>query len=100
LLTLARKNIALPLQPRQPLPGNLRLELDRGSPEKFIRTIHRAVTKSWGQVRFIAFLPDYSMVDRIISHQKLRFVAERPPPPRVAYQEVLMAAEASTEYSS
>jgi hypothetical protein len=30
----------------------------------------------------------------------LTFVAERPPPADLAYQEVLMAAEASTEYSS
>jgi len=31
---------------------------------------------------------------------KLTFVAERPPPPRLAFQEYLMAAEASTEYAS
>jgi hypothetical protein len=29
---------------------------------------------------------------------KLTFVADRPPPPHLAYQELLMAAEASTEY--
>jgi hypothetical protein len=28
------------------------------------------------------------------------FVADKPPPPRVAYQEVLMAAEAGGEYFS
>jgi hypothetical protein len=39
-------------------------------------------------------------VDRIIDHLKLTFVAERPPPPRVAYQELLMAAEAGSEYFS
>jgi hypothetical protein len=31
---------------------------------------------------------------------KLTFVAERPPPPQAAYQEVLMAAEAGGEYFS
>ena len=31
--------------------------------------------------------------DRIINHLKLTFVAERPPPPHMAYQELLMAAE-------
>jgi hypothetical protein len=31
---------------------------------------------------------------------KLTFVAERPPPPQIAYQEVLLAAEASAEYFS
>jgi hypothetical protein len=40
------------------------------------------------------------MVDRIIDHLKLPFVAERPPPPHIAYQELLMAAEAGGEYSS
>jgi hypothetical protein len=31
---------------------------------------------------------------------KLTFVADKPPPPHIAYQEVLMAAEASAEYFS
>jgi hypothetical protein len=53
-----------------------------------------------GTMKIIAFLTDYAVVDRIIDHLKLTFVAERPPPPRLAYQEILMAAEASTEYSS
>jgi hypothetical protein len=53
-----------------------------------------------GTMKVIAFLTDYSVVDRIINHLKLTFVAERPPPPHIAYQELLMAAEASAEYSS
>jgi len=28
----------------------------------------------------------------------IAFVADKPPPPRIAYQEVLMAAEAGSEY--
>jgi transposase len=56
--------------------------------------------KCGGTMKVIAFLTDYAVVDRIIDHLKLSFVAEKPPPPRLAYQEVLMAAEASTEYSS
>jgi hypothetical protein len=51
-----------------------------------------------GTMRVIAFLTDYAVVDRIINHLKLTFVAERPPPSQIAYQEVLMAAEASSEY--
>jgi hypothetical protein len=39
-------------------------------------------------------------VDRIINHLKLTFVAERLPPPHLAYQEILTAAEPSPEYSS
>jgi hypothetical protein len=53
-----------------------------------------------GTMKVIAFLTDYAVVDKIIDHLELTFVAERPPPPRIAYQEVLMAAEASTEYFS
>jgi hypothetical protein len=48
-----------------------------------------------GKMRVIAFLMDYAVVDRIINHLKLTFTAERPPPPHIAYQEVLMAAETS-----
>jgi hypothetical protein len=46
-----------------------------------------------GQMRIIASLTDYAVMDRIINHLKLTFVAERPPPPRIAYQELFMAAE-------
>ena len=52
-----------------------------------------------GTMKVIAFITDYAVVDRIIDHLKLIFIAERPPPTHLAYQEVLMAAEASTEYS-
>jgi len=51
-------------------------------------------------MKIIAFLTDYAVVDRIIDHLKLTFIAERPPPTHLAYQEVLLAAEASTDYSS
>jgi ribosomal protein S27E len=53
-----------------------------------------------GAMKVIAFLTDYPVVDRIINHLKLSFVADRPPPPHIAYQELLMAAETSTEYFS
>ena len=49
-------------------------------------------------MKVIAFLTDYAVVDRIIDHLKLTFVAERPPPPQLAFQEYLMAAEAGSEY--
>jgi hypothetical protein len=51
-------------------------------------------------MRIIAFLTDYAAVDRIITHLKLTFVAERPPPPHLAYQKFLLAAETSGEYFS
>jgi hypothetical protein len=53
-----------------------------------------------GQMKVISFLTDYAVVDRIISHLRLTFVAERPPPPQIAYPEVRMAAETSAEYFS
>jgi hypothetical protein len=53
-----------------------------------------------GKMRVIAFLIDYAVVDKIINHLKLTFVADRPPPPHIAYQEVLMAADPSAEYFS
>jgi hypothetical protein len=48
-----------------------------------------------GAMRVVAFLTKHAVVDRIIDHLRLTFVAERPPPPQVAYQEVLMADETS-----
>jgi hypothetical protein len=53
-----------------------------------------------GQMRIIAFLTDYAVVDRIISHLKLTFVAERPPPPHTVHQELFTGAESSAEYFS
>jgi ribosomal protein S27E len=53
-----------------------------------------------GQMKVIAFLTDYAVVDRIIDHLKLTFVADKPPPPHLAHQEVLMAAEIGSEYFS
>ncbi|MFQ6084355.1 MAG: acid--CoA ligase [Candidatus Aminicenantia bacterium] len=51
-------------------------------------------------MRIIAFLSDCAVVDKIINHLKLTFVAERPPPPHVAYQEILVAAETGAKYFS
>jgi len=52
--------------------------------------------KCQGEMRIIAFITDYPVVDRIINHLKLTFVAEKPPAPQIAYQESLM--EAGAEY--
>ena len=51
-------------------------------------------------MKVIDVFNDFSMLARIIAHLKLTFVAERPSPPRVAYQELLMAAKTSAEYFS
>ena len=54
--------------------------------------------KCQAEMRIIAFLTDYAVVDRIIAHLKLTFVAERPPPPHVISQEFLMDSETAAEY--
>jgi len=51
-------------------------------------------------MRVVAFLAEHAVVDRIIDHLKLAFAAERPPPPQVALQELLMAADPPAEYFS
>jgi len=51
-------------------------------------------------MKVIAFITDFSVVDGIINHLKLTFVADKPPPPHIAYQELLMAAETGAEYFS
>ncbi|HUU80779.1 MAG TPA: acid--CoA ligase [Acidobacteriota bacterium] len=59
-----------------------------------------ACPKCQAEMCIIAFLTDYAVVDRIIAHLKLTFVAERPPPPHVGYQEILVAVEAPADYFS
>jgi hypothetical protein len=59
-----------------------------------------AYPQGGGSMKVVAFITDYAAMDRIIDHLKLMFVAEKPPPPQTAYQEVLMAAEAGSEYFS
>jgi len=39
--------------------------------------------KCGGRMRIIAFIQDYAVIDKIINHLKLAFMAERPPPPQV-----------------
>ncbi|MGC9091605.1 MAG: IS91 family transposase [Fervidicoccaceae archaeon] len=51
-----------------------------------------------GTMKVIAFLTDYAVVDRIINHLKLTFIASKPPPPQVAFQEYLMTAETGGKY--
>jgi hypothetical protein len=53
-----------------------------------------------GQMKVIAFIMDYAVVDRIINHLKLTFVAERPPPPHLVSQELFLDSEASADYFS
>ena len=51
-----------------------------------------------GQISIISFMEEPKTIDRIISHLKLTFEVERPPPPRVVQQDPLIAAEENGEY--
>ncbi len=51
-----------------------------------------------GEMKVISFIEDHEVIDRIISHLKLTFHAERPPPPQVVQQELFIAAEGREEY--
>jgi hypothetical protein len=51
-----------------------------------------------GRMRILSFIEEPKTIDRIIGHLELTFEAERPPPPRVVQQDLLMAAEESGEY--
>jgi len=51
-----------------------------------------------GRMRVVAFLTEYAVVDRIIRHLELTFVAEKPPPAHAFEQVALMAAEESGGY--
>jgi hypothetical protein len=57
-------------------------------------------TQCGGQIKVIAFIADFSVVDRITNHLKLSFVAAKPPPPHIANQELLMMVETGAEYFS
>jgi transposase len=54
--------------------------------------------KCGGTMKVIVFITEYAVVDRIIDHLKLRFVADKPPPSHVFEQVALTAAEESGEY--
>ena len=49
-------------------------------------------------MKVIAFITDFPVVDEIINYLKLTFIADKPPAPRFAYQEVLTAAETRGGY--
>jgi PHP family Zn ribbon phosphoesterase len=56
--------------------------------------------KCGGSMKVVAFLTEHAVVDRIMEHLKLTFVTAKPPPPQVALQELLMAADPPAEYFS
>jgi hypothetical protein len=69
---------------------------------KMIRKVYEVdamvCSKGGGTMKIIAFITEYAVVDRIIDHLKLRFVADNPPPSHVFEQVTLMAAEETGDY--
>jgi hypothetical protein len=49
--------------------------------------------KCGGTMKIVAFLTEHAVVDGIIEHLKLAFTAERPPPPEIDAQELIMVAD-------
>ncbi|TFG92595.1 MAG: transposase [Syntrophobacterales bacterium] len=54
--------------------------------------------KCGGRMKVVAFLAEYAVVDRIIDHLKLTFVAAKPPPSHIFTEVALPEADASGEY--
>jgi hypothetical protein len=51
-----------------------------------------------GEMKVISFIEDHKVIDKIIAHLKLTFMAERPPPSQIVQKELLMAAEERDKY--
>jgi len=91
-----RVPVALGMIAEEPLPV-----LSKGWAE-MIRKVYEAdpliCPRCGGSMKVIAFLTEYAVVDRIIRHLDLSFVAEKPPPSHVLSEVALMAAEESGDY--
>jgi len=55
-------------------------------------------SKCGGRMKVVAFITEVAVVDRIIDHLKLTFVAAKPPPSHVFEQVALPEVEESREY--
>ena len=90
------------------IPKRLRVffKFDRRLPAKgwaeMIRKVYEVdpmtCPKCGGRMKVVAFLTEYAVVDRIIDHLKLTFVAAKPPPSHVFTEVALPEAEESGAY--
>jgi hypothetical protein len=90
------------------IPSTLRLAEEEPKPvpskgwAEMIRKVYEVdpmiCLKCGGTMKVIAFITEYAVVDRIIDHLKLRFVADKPLPSYVFEQVALTATEESGEY--
>lgn len=70
---------------------------------KMIRKVYEVdpmlCPKCGGRMKVVAFITEVAVVDRIIDHLKLTFVAEKPPPESV-FQDLPMVADPPVDYFS
>ena len=71
---------------------------DRTSPLRKVYEVDPMTCPRCGGAMRVAFLTEPAVVDRIIEHLKLTFVAAKPPPSHVFTAVALMAAEESRDY--
>ena len=64
--------------------------------ERFLAEYESRFEREYGSIRPVV----KEVTERIINHLKLTFVADKPPPPYMAYQKLLMAPEAGNSYLS
>jgi len=87
--SLAALPLRIPEEELKPIPTKGWAEMIR----KVYEVDPMVCPQCGGQMKVIAFLTDYPVVDRIIHHLKLTFVAEKPPPPQAAFRELLWEAD-------
>jgi len=89
-----RKTALVPLAPGM-IEEELKRIPSRGWAE-MIRKVYEVdplvCSRCGGRMRVVAFLTEPAVVDRIIRHLELTFVAEKPPPAHVFEQVAIMAA--------
>ena len=97
--------------------GSLALGHEHDLPFVYVNKLRRLPAKGWaemirkvyevdpmtcpkcgGRMKVVAFLTEYAVVDRIIDHLKLTFVAAKPPPSHVFTEVALPEAEESGAY--
>jgi Putative transposase len=54
--------------------------------------------KCGSRMKVVAFLTAHAVIDRIIDHLQMTFVAQKPPPAQAAFEECLWAADPPAEY--
>lgn len=91
-----------PRHPEQTVLCQVLFRIPRRGRAAMIRKVYEVDpllwTKCGGKMRVIAFITEFSVVDRIINHLRLTFVASKPPPSQMFGQVSLTPADESGDY--